>query len=108
MVSTWAVPGMSEFVGTAKFFDKMLVFGVRVLIYNYSTDLKNEKHYCVCGNEKSKKSKICKSCSDVKQRKIKRPDKETLLKDIEELGYTGTGRKYGVSDNAIRKWIKKE
>jgi hypothetical protein len=22
------------------------------------------------------------------------------------LGYTGTGRKYGVSDNSIRKWLK--
>ena len=33
-------------------------------------------------------------------------DKDTLLKDVEELGYTGTGRKYGVSDNAVRKWIK--
>jgi transposase-like protein len=31
---------------------------------------------------------------------------EILLKDIEELGYSGTGRKYGVSDNSIRKWIK--
>ncbi len=23
---------------------------------------------------------------------------------IKELGYVGTGKKYGVSDNAIRKW----
>lgn len=29
-----------------------------------------------------------------------------LLEEIKELGYIGTGRKYGVSDNAIRKWIK--
>lgn len=42
-----------------------------------------------------------------KQRKIKiRPSKEQLLKEIQELGYLGTGRKYGVSDNAIRKWLK--
>jgi hypothetical protein len=40
-------------------------------------------------------------------RKIKeRPDKEVLLNEIERLGYSGTGRKYGVSDNAIRKWEK--
>ena len=25
---------------------------------------------------------------------------------MEELGYSATGRKYGVSDNAIRKWLK--
>ena len=29
-----------------------------------------------------------------------------MIKEIEELGYSGTGRKYGVSDNAIRKWKK--
>lgn len=54
----------------------------------------------------------CKSCSHKgiilkKSRKVKnRPSKETLLKEVEELGYCGTGKKYGVSDNAIRKWLK--
>jgi hypothetical protein len=44
--------------------------------------------------------------SSIKQRKTERPDKEILLIDVKELGYTGTGRKYGVSDNAIRNWLK--
>ena len=44
--------------------------------------------------------------SSINQRKVKRPAHEQLLKEIEELGYSGTGRKYGVSDNAIRKWKK--
>ena len=39
-------------------------------------------------------------------RKVKRPDYKTLCKEIKELGYVGTGKKYGVSDNAIRKWKK--
>lgn len=30
-----------------------------------------------------------------------------LLKDIKETNYVSTGKKYGVSDNTIRKWIKK-
>lgn len=38
-------------------------------------------------------------------RKAVRPEKEVLLKQIDELGYCGTGRIYGVSDNAIRKWL---
>jgi len=42
----------------------------------------------------------------LKQRKAKRPEYEELLHDVKILGYLGTGRKYGVSDNAIRKWIK--
>ena len=41
-----------------------------------------------------------------KQRKIERPDKNILIEEINKLGYSGTGRKYGVSDNAIRKWLK--
>jgi hypothetical protein len=38
-------------------------------------------------------------------RKVLRPTYWVLLSDIEELGYRGTGRKYGVSDNTIRKWL---
>lgn len=40
-------------------------------------------------------------------RKVKnRPSKEQLLKEVKMLGYCGTGRKYGVSDNTIRRWLK--
>jgi len=40
------------------------------------------------------------------QRKVERPDYNTLCRDIRKLGFVGTGKKYGVSDNAIRKWKK--
>ena len=39
-------------------------------------------------------------------RKAQRPDYETLCTDIKKLGFVGTGKRYGVSDNAIRKWKK--
>jgi transposase-like protein len=29
-----------------------------------------------------------------------------LVEDVKNYGYTKTGKKYGVSDNSIRKWIK--
>jgi transposase-like protein len=29
-----------------------------------------------------------------------------LIAEINELGYSAVGRKYGVSDNAVRKWLK--
>jgi very-short-patch-repair endonuclease len=61
---------------------------------------------CGCGNMIEKKSNSCKVCSDVGQRKVERPSYEQLLRDVEELGYLGSGRKYGVSDNCVRKWIK--
>lgn len=42
----------------------------------------------------------------VKQRKVERPLYEELTNEVKKHGYSATGRKYGVSDNAIRKWIK--
>jgi len=40
------------------------------------------------------------------RRKVTRPPYTHLLREIDALGYAGTGRRYGVSDNAIRKWIR--
>jgi len=39
-------------------------------------------------------------------RKVERPPYEQLLQEVGQMGYCTTGRKYGVSDNAIRKWIR--
>lgn len=39
-------------------------------------------------------------------RKVERPSHRQLLEEIEEHGYLGVGRRYGVSDNAVRKWIR--
>ena len=44
--------------------------------------------------------------SAIKQRKYERPDKETLYKELLETNFNAVGRKYGVSDNLIRKWCK--
>jgi hypothetical protein len=56
--------------------------------------------------KRNKKKKITRLEQSVIQRKVKRPSFEQLQNEIKELGFTGTGKKYGVSDNAIRKWIK--
>lgn len=39
-------------------------------------------------------------------RKVKRPTYEQLVEETTELGFSAVGRKYGVSDNAVRKWIR--
>lgn len=60
----------------------------------------------ICGNpKKNNKSKICKKCSVKQRQKVQRPDIQILLNMINENGYEFTGRFYGVSGNAIRKWI---
>jgi hypothetical protein len=62
---------------------------------------------CECGNYMSKKAKLCLKCFNINKSNIAgKPSLAQLKLDIEELGYKGSGRKYGVSDNAIRKWLK--
>ena len=39
-------------------------------------------------------------------RKVERPPYEQLVREIEASSYVAVGRRYGVSDNAIRKWIR--
>ena len=40
------------------------------------------------------------------RRRVERPPYEQLLAEIEATSYCAVGRKYGVSDNAIRKWVR--
>jgi hypothetical protein len=39
-------------------------------------------------------------------RKVPRPPYEVLLAETRALGFSAVGRKYGVSDNAVRKWLR--
>jgi hypothetical protein len=39
-------------------------------------------------------------------RRVERPPHEQLMREIAETNYSAVGRKYGVSDNAIRKWVR--
>lgn len=70
------------------------------------------KHKCnKCNNIVSRKNKLCKSCAQKDRdwyltRKVTRPTLEQLLEDYKNLSMVKIGQKYGVSDNAIRKWFK--
>jgi HNH endonuclease len=47
------------------------------------------------------------TCASLQRRKIhNRPTLEDLRKDLSIMSYCAVGRKYGVSDNAVRKWLK--
>ena len=67
------------------------------------------KNSCLdCGITCSRQSLRCKSCAGVELQRgqTKRPLKEQLLKDKAELRFfTRIGKKYSVSDNAVRKWF---
>lgn len=63
------------------------------------------KNYCVdCGTEISSRATRCVNCMVKMNYTVERPTKEQLVQEIINLGFEGTGRKYGVSGNAIKKW----
>ena len=78
----------------------------RDIIYPIRKTFKKENNFCECGQPISYYAVKCIPCQAKSRRIIERPDKDTLFLEIREYGFTGTGRKYGVSDNAIRKWCK--
>jgi hypothetical protein len=40
------------------------------------------------------------------RRRTNRPPYEQLMRELAETNYSAVGRKYGVSDNAVRKWVR--
>ena len=62
----------------------------------------------VCGKEIKKygKSGMCSRCIP-RERKVKdRPSVSEIQSLVSSLGWEATGRKYGVSGNAVKKWMR--
>lgn len=71
------------------------------------------KYRCkTCGSELKNQFKtgLCKDCfrkiEQVNRRKTNRPSYEQLLEDKKTMSMLAIGKKYKVSDNTIRKWMK--
>ena len=65
------------------------------------------KNYCVdCGEQISPSATRCLKCSKIAMRTIERPSKEELYNFLVEHkgNFSAAGRKYGTSDNNVRKW----
>jgi len=62
--------------------------------------------YCsrACGSRWDRAALRGKAKPDI--RKVERPPYEQLLEVIEATSYLAVGRKYGASDNAVRKWVR--
>lgn len=52
------------------------------------------------------KSGYCNKCSHILQYKVEHPSKQKLIEELKESNLYALGKKYGLSDNAIRKWMK--
>ncbi len=61
-----------------------------------------------CGNTLQQKQKYYCSgnCAKESNRKVERPSLEQIEDDLKTMSFVAVGKKYGVSDNCIRKWIK--
>lgn len=70
----------------------------------------SKKKYCITCNIEIWGDKYCSNCYHTIGAKnmqwVDRPTIEQLLIDLEIDTYKNVGKKYGVSDNTIRKWIK--
>jgi hypothetical protein len=64
--------------------------------------------FCKCGKEIYRDSEKCGSCAGKdKPTKITWPKKEELLEMLKKTSFVAIGKQLGVSDNAIRKHLKK-
>lgn len=77
-------------------------------ISQHIEELKHHKiYYCKnCGTIIATNTNYCIECSSIKRRIVERPTREELKKIIKELSFVEIGRRYNVTDNAIRKWCK--
>lgn len=76
-------------------------------IYSTISVIKEKKiYFCSgCGKEIWKnRTGLCIECY-TRPRKVDRPPYEQLIKEIEETNYCEVGRKYGVSNKSIKKWV---
>lgn len=73
---------------------------------DYYQNIRN-KHFCpFCGKLITSKANVCRECAGKNRRVVERPSREILKKEIFKFSFLEIGRKYGVSDNAVRKWCK--
>jgi len=76
---------------------------------DYSGYLKESLKYkckkCGADRDRGSNSGLCHKCFHEARRKVERPSYEQLLEDKKTLPMTTIGKKYGVCDNAVRKWL---
>lgn len=93
------LPFSEEFVSSKENFYNLRK---NLTIYNEFKCLKCLK--CNCEITKYSKSGLCPDCWHKMNRKIERPTREELKDMIRNESFTSIGKKFGISDNSIKKW----
>lgn len=74
---------------------------------NAMYQIKADEHSCkICGAKTYVKNCLCVECAHKAQRRAERPEALELARMIKDNGFKNTGKKFGVSDNTIKKWCK--
>lgn len=71
-----------------------------------SSELKNHSKCQKCGKLITLGANYCFECNSFMQRKVTRPDRDTLKELIRTNSFCQIGKMYSVTDNTIRKWCK--
>lgn len=78
------------------------------LIRNNKNEVNKKIKICECGKQIHNSSNKCIECNNISQRRVKnRPSKEELILMVKESSLESVGRKYGVTGNSVKKWLKK-
>jgi len=74
-----------------------------------TTNILEKKYYCrECKKIIHQGSILCPECAAKARRVVDRPNREELKNLIRSTPFTTIGKRYGVSDNTIRKWCDSE
>lgn len=78
------------------------------MVYDERIKPKKTRPCNICGKQTANKKYCSHNCHRFGSRKIKnRPSKEELVNLLKQSNFVQVGKKFGVSDNTIRKWINK-
>jgi hypothetical protein len=72
----------------------------------YKKTINQPNAFCSCGKAITERSLNCKSCTP-KKNKIQWLPCDQIIEIVKSVGYSEAGKKLGVSDNAIRKHLKR-
>lgn len=94
---------LKEFIGSDEIFENC---GIKMHKTVKQLEKEKQKKLRLIELEQNNGLTIKKKENCLSQRKVDRPPFDQLQQEIRDLGYSAVGRKYEVSDNAIRKWVK--
>jgi len=85
---------------------QQLNYNPQIVESNIIESTKKIKYCKNCQTPINEQSELCIKCAHLLQQKVKRPTREELKDMIKNKSFVDIGKKYDVSDNAIRKWCK--